>query len=236
MAKLLELKEISASYGQIQALRDIDLEVNQGEVVALIGSNGAGKSTLLKTISGVIRPTKGEIRFRGSEIQQVQTHHIVKIGLIHVPEGRAILKRMTIEDNLLTGALYRNKREIHELLDEMYNLFPLLKERKKHLAGTLSGGQQQMLAIARGLMARPSLLMLDEPSLGLAPIMMKEVFELIGRLRERGMTILLVEQIARQALRMADRGYVLETGNITMSGKAQSMLHDEAILKAYLGG
>jgi branched-chain amino acid transport system ATP-binding protein len=235
MSKLLEIKQLTAAYGQIQVLHGIDLEVNKGEIVALIGSNGAGKSTLLRTISGLMKPGGGEILFNGRNINQEKTNHLVRNGLIHVPEGRAILKRMTIEDNLLTGAIFRTKREIEEDLEETFRLFPILKERRKHLAGTLSGGQQQMLAIGRGLMARPALLMLDEPSLGLAPIVIKEIFKLMQELKNRGITILIVEQNARQTLRISDRAYVMETGTITLSGKSDELLKNDMVLKAYLG-
>ncbi|MED4602843.1 ABC transporter ATP-binding protein [Paenibacillus validus] len=236
MTAILEVKAASAAYGQIQALRGVNLDVYEGEVVALIGSNGAGKSTLLKTISGIIRPTNGEIRFNGAPIHQEQTHVIVKSGLVHVPEGRAILKRMTIEDNLLTGGMYASKQDTPHLLAHVYDIFPLLRDRRHHPAGTLSGGQQQMLAIARGLMAQPKLLMLDEPSLGLAPLVIKEIFGLIQTLKASGMTILLVEQNARQALRIADRGYVIENGGIKLADRANALLHNDMILQAYLGG
>ncbi|MFC4767701.1 ABC transporter ATP-binding protein [Effusibacillus consociatus] len=235
MSKLLEIRNLSAAYGQIEVIHGLNLEVNQGEIVALIGSNGAGKSTLLRTISGLMRPTAGEVIFQGKCINDLKTNEIVKSGLIHVPEGRAILKRMTIEDNLLTGAVFRSKKEIQEDLEEAFRLFPILKERRKQLAGTLSGGQQQMLAIARGLMARPSLLMLDEPSLGLAPLVIKDIFRLIQELKTKGITILIVEQNARQTLRISDRAYVLETGHIALSGNSGELLKNDVILKAYLG-
>lgn len=235
MSKLLEIRNLFAAYGQIEVLHGINLEVNRGEIVALIGSNGAGKSTLLRTISGLLKPTKGEVVFQDRCINNNKTNDIVKSGLIHVPEGRAILKRMTIEDNLLVGAVFRTKKEIREDLEEAYRLFPLLKDRRKHLAGTLSGGQQQMLAIARGLMARPSLLMLDEPSLGLAPLMIREIFQLILELKKKGITILIVEQNARQTLRISDRGYVMETGNIILTARSEELLNNDMVLKAYLG-
>lgn len=233
--KLLEIKKLSAAYGQIQVLHEVDLEVEKGEIVALIGANGAGKSTLLRTISGLMLPVSGEVMWNGRSITQEKTNYLVKSGLIHVPEGRAILKRMTIEDNLLTGAVFRTKKEREQDLEEVFTLFPVLKERRKFLAGTLSGGQQQMLAIGRGLMARPSLLMLDEPSLGLAPIVIKEIFKLMTELKNRGITILIVEQNARQTLRISDRAYVMETGRITLSGKSDELLKNEMVLKAYIG-
>ncbi|QGG47426.1 ABC transporter ATP-binding protein [Heliorestis convoluta] len=236
MEKVLQVKNLKVAYGPIKALKGIDLEVRQGETVAIIGANGAGKSTLLKTISGLLKPAEGTIEFRGQPLTSMAPHHIVSKGLIHVPEGRAVLGRMTVEDNLLMGAYCRkDEKEIQEDLEKVLALFPILKERFKFQAGNLSGGQQQMLAIGRGMMARPQIMMLDEPSLGLAPIVIKEIFEIIKNLRDKGITVLLVEQNAKQALKVADRGYVLETGRVVLSDSGANLLRSEEVTRAYLG-
>ena len=233
---LLEIKHLCVNYGGIQALQNIDLVVNVGEVVTLIGANGAGKSTTLRAISRLINPKSGEIIYSGRNITRRQPHEVVRLGLAHSPEGRRVLARQTVLDNLELGAYIRsNQAEIKADIDRQFQLFPRLAERRHQLAGTLSGGEQQMLAIARALMSRPKLLLLDEPSLGLAPAIVREIFTIIQNLRETGVTILLVEQNAHLALEIADRGYVLEAGAIALSGKASDLLEDDRVRKAYLG-
>jgi len=237
---LLEVRNVSTFYGQIQALKGVSLEVAEGEIVALIGANGAGKTTLLRTISGLLHPREGEILFDGRSIQGMFPEQIVALGISHVPERRQIFGTMSVLDNLILGAYHRFRREdqkaIQRDLEFVFEIFPILKERQQQLAGTLSGGQQQMLAVGRGLMARPRLLLLDEPSLGLAPLLVRELFAVVAELREHGTTILLAEQNARAALRVADRGYVLEVGHTVFQGTAQELVHDEMVQKAYLGG
>ena len=234
--RLLELTNISVHYGGIQALNNINLIVNQGEVVTLIGANGAGKTTTLKAISQIVKPDRGQIIYNGRNITNYAPHQLVKLGLAHSPEGRRVLARQSVLDNLLLGAyVHHDAIAIKQDLDQQFQLFPRLAERREQLAGTLSGGEQQMLAIARALMSRPQLLLLDEPSLGLAPAIVQEIFVIIKNLRATGMTILLVEQNANLALQVADRGYVLEAGNITMSGQASDLLKDERVKQAYLG-
>jgi branched-chain amino acid transport system ATP-binding protein len=234
--RLLELTNISVHYGGIQALNNINLVINQGEVVTLIGANGAGKTTTLKAISQIVKPERGQIIYNGRNITNYAPHQLVKLGIAHSPEGRRVLARQSVLDNLLLGAYVRNEAiAIQADLDQQLQLFPRLAERREQLAGTLSGGEQQMLAIARALMSRPQLLLLDEPSLGLAPAIVQEIFVIIKNLRATGMTILLVEQNANLALQVADRGYVLEAGNITMSGQASDLLKDERVKQAYLG-
>ena len=236
---MLQLKEVSTFYGKIQALRSVSLEVQNGELVALIGSNGAGKTTLLNTISGALASKAGEIIFDGRPIQRLEAEQVVRLGISHVPERRQVFASLTVEENLMLGAYTRygkgRQAEIAGDLERMYGLFPILRERKHQLAGTFSGGQQQMLAVARGLMSRPRLLLLDEPSLGLAPLVVQEIFRAIGELRSQGVTILLVEQNARAALRLADRGYVLEGGRIKLSGPSSQLLEDKDLQAAYLG-
>ena len=233
---LLEIKHLCVNYGGIQALQNIDLVVNVGEVVTLIGANGAGKSTTLRAISRLINPKSGEIIYSGRNITRRQPHEVVCLGLAHSPEGRRVLSRQTVLDNLELGAYIRsNLAEIKADIDRQFQIFPRLSERRHQLAGTLSGGEQQMLAIARALMSRPKLLLLDEPSLGLAPAIVREIFTIIQNLRETGVTILLVEQNAHLALEIADRGYVLEAGAIALSGKASDLLADDRVRKAYLG-
>ncbi|MBM7867721.1 branched-chain amino acid transport system ATP-binding protein [Heliobacterium gestii] len=236
METIIKVSNLSVSYGPIQALRGIDVEVRRGETVTLIGANGAGKTTLLRALSGLLKPKEGMIELFGRDIGRSAPHERVRMGLIHVPEGRAILGRMSIEDNLLMGAYCReDEKEIQDDLEKIYNLFPILREHARLPARTLSGGQQQMLAIGRGLMARPKVMMLDEPSLGLAPIVIREIFQIIRTLHERGITVLLVEQNAKQALKVADRGYVLENGRITHADTGVNLLHSEEVTKAYLG-
>ena len=233
---MLEFKNVSTYYGKIQALHDVSLHINEGEIVTLIGANGAGKTTLLMTLCGDPKPQSGQVLFEGQDITQWHTARIMRGDIAIVPEGRRIFSRLTVEENLSMGAFFVDKAEQAELLAEVYELFPRLKERLTQRAGTMSGGEQQMLAIGRALMSKPRLLLLDEPSLGLAPIIIQQIFEIIERLRERGMTIFLVEQNANQALKLADRGYVLETGRVVLEGSGQQLLADPAVRQAYLGG
>lgn len=237
---LLELQFVSTYYGQIQALKDVSLYVNEGEIVTLVGANGAGKTTLLNTISGILQASNGRILFDGQEIHKLNPAQIVSLGISHVPEHRQIFNTMTVQDNLLLGAYQRYRRAGKHVIKKdmawVFEIFPVLQERQTQLAGTMSGGEQQMLAIGRGLMARPRLMLLDEPSLGLAPLLAKELFYIISELRDQGQTILLVEQNARAALRLADRGYVVETGRIALEGEAAELLNDERVQAAYLGG
>ena len=233
---MLEVKNINVYYGSIHAIKDISFSVEQGEVVALIGANGAGKSTILKTISGLLRTKTGSISFQNQSITTTIPHKIVAQGLAHVPEARRIFAQMSVEENLEMGAYTRSNSEIAPGLERVYERFPRLKERRRQTAGTLSGGEQQMLAMGRALMSHPTLLMLDEPSMGLAPILVEEIFDIIRELHKDGTTILLVEQNAQMALSVADRGYVLETGKIVLSGGGIQLLQDDAVRKAYLGG
>ncbi len=234
---LLEIENLHTYYGYVHALKGINLTVEEGEIVCLIGANGAGKTTTLRTISGLIRPREGRIVFDGQEIQGLPAHKIVRMGICHVPEGRQIFGTLTVMENLNMGAytLGNDKKAIEENRRRVFDLFPRLEERKNQLGGTLSGGEQQMLTIGRALMSRPRLLMLDEPSLGLAPLLVKTIFDVIREINQRGVTILLVEQNARAALKIAHRGYVLETGRVVLSGPAQELLQDERVRKAYLG-
>lgn len=233
---MLEFKNVSTFYGKIQALHDISLHINAGEIVTLIGANGAGKTTLLMTLCGDPKPQTGQILFEGQDITQWHTSKIMRGDIAIVPEGRRIFSRLTVEENLHMGAFFVDKAEQATLLEEVYELFPRLRERMHQRAGTMSGGEQQMLAIGRALMSKPRLLLLDEPSLGLAPIIIQQIFEIIERLRARGMTIFLVEQNANQALKLADRGYVLETGRVVLEGSGQELLTNPAVRQAYLGG
>jgi len=234
--QLLEIREIYVNYGGIQALKDVNLVVNTGEVVTLIGANGAGKTTTLRAISRLINTRSGLIAYNKYDITRRPAHEIVRQGIAHCPEGRRVLARLSVLDNLELGAYTRsNPKEVSADIERQFELFPRLAERKNQLSGTLSGGEQQMLAIARALMSRPKLLLLDEPSLGLAPAIVREIFSIIQNLRETGVTILLVEQNANLALQIADRGYVLEAGCITLTGKASDLLNDERVKKAYLG-
>jgi branched-chain amino acid transport system ATP-binding protein len=233
---LLEIANLSVNYGGIEALQNINLTVNVGEVVTLIGANGAGKSTTLRAISKIVSPRSGKIIYSGRDITRRQPHEVVKLGIAHSPEGRRVLSRQTVDANLELGAYIRsNAAEVRADLQRQFEIFPRLKERRHQLAGTLSGGEQQMLAIARALMSRPKLLLLDEPSLGLAPTIVREIFSIIENLRATGVTILLVEQNANLALQIANRGYVLEAGGITLSGAAEDLLKDERVKQAYLG-
>ena len=233
---LLELQDVDAFYGRIQALRKVTLEVDKGEVVALIGSNGAGKTTSLRTISGLMHPTSGSIRFNGGDITQTSPDKIVGLGICQSPEGRRLFVRMSVLDNLMMGAYVRNDRaEILSDMERVYTLFPRLKERRTQIAGTLSGGEQQMLAMGRAMMARPKLLMLDEPSLGLAPILIETIFSIVREINSQGTPVLLVEQNAHQALEVAHRGYVLETGSIVQTGTGKELLESADVQKAYLG-
>jgi branched-chain amino acid transport system ATP-binding protein len=234
--RFLELNEIRVNYGVIRALKGISLRVDQGEVVTLIGANGAGKSTTVRTIAGIHQPASGRIRLQGKDITTVGPEHIVLLGICLVPEGRHIFPRMSVYENLLMGAFTsRNKRLIEEDMERVFALFPRLKERRDQLGGTLSGGEQQMLAIGRALMARPKILMLDEPSLGLAPILVETIFEIIRDINSQGTTILLVEQNAHKALGVAHRGYVLETGTIVKEGTGKQLMESPDVQKAYLG-
>ena len=234
---MLQVKDIDVYYGNIQALRGISLEVNEGEIVTLIGANGAGKSTLLKTISGLLKPKKGSIEYLGSNIDGKAAQSIVKAGISHVPEGRRVFANMTVEENLELGAYLRKDREgIKKDLEHVYELFPRLLERRKQLSGTLSGGEQQMLAMGRALMSKPKLIILDEPSMGLAPLMVKNIFNIIEMVNKEGVTVLLVEQNANMALSIADRAYVLETGSIVLAGTAKELQESEEVKAAYLGG
>jgi branched-chain amino acid transport system ATP-binding protein len=234
---MLRVDDLHAAYGDIGVLKGITLEILKGEIVCLLGANGAGKSTTLKVISGILRPSKGNVLFQGQQITRHSPNEIVRMGLSHVPEGRQIFSRLTVMQNLLLGGYPRksNKAETQELFDFIYNLFPILKERLKQKAGTLSGGEQQMLAIARSLMSRPRLLLLDEPSLGLAPMIVKEIFRVIKDLRSSGISILLVEQNVIGVLKIADRGYIMEIGKIATHGKAADMRGDDEVRRRYLG-
>jgi branched-chain amino acid transport system ATP-binding protein len=236
-SSMLAIKDLHAGYGAIAVLKGIDLEVHRGEIVALIGANGAGKSTLLRSISGVLKPTRGAIEFQGQPIQRLREDKIVQRGIIQVQEGRGILSRMTVLENLELGAFTRrDSGGIAQDLDLVFQKFPVLRERKAQRGGTLSGGEQQMLAIGRALMARPKLLLMDEPSLGLAPFLVREIFRIIVELKREGRTILLVEQNARKALQCADRAYVMETGRIALAGRGEELLCSPEVQRAYLGG
>jgi branched-chain amino acid transport system ATP-binding protein len=237
---MLILKNVDVYYGKIHAVKHVSLHVKKGEIVSLIGGNGAGKTTLLSTISGLIRSDSGSITYDGNDISNRNPDAIVKMGISHVPEGRLIFKPLSVEDNLLLGSYHRHSlktsSEIREDMEKMYSMFPILKKRRRQLAGTLSGGEQQMLAIGRALMAKPRLLLLDEPSMGLAPFIIREIFKYIVELRDGyGLTVLLVEQNARSALKIAQRGYVLETGRIILEGRAEDLLLNREVQRAYLG-
>ncbi len=234
---LLEIKDLRVSYGKIEAIKGISLKVNQGEIVTLVGANGAGKTTLLKTISGLLKPSAGVISFEGKDIQSIAPHNRVLEGLCQAPEGRGIFPGMTVLENLEMGKFSRKewKNELKEDLDRIYQLFPRLKERQNQTGGTLSGGEQQMLSIGRALMSRPKLLLLDEPSMGLAPMFIKQIFNIIREIQTQGVSILLVEQNAAQALSCANRAYIMETGSIVKEGAGKDLLNDDAIKKAYLG-
>ncbi|MEO6791192.1 MAG: ABC transporter ATP-binding protein [Ornithinibacter sp.] len=235
MSAMLEIKDLVVSYGKIKAVKGISFDVNEGDVVSLIGTNGAGKTTTLRTISGLLRPVSGSITFNGIDLTTVPAHEIVQLGLAHSPEGRRIFPRLTVEENLLLGAFNRKDKEIQSDLEAAYQLFPILEERSKQPAGTFSGGEQQMLAMGRAMMSRPKLLMLDEPSMGLSPLMMKRIMTTVTTLQQQGTTILLVEQNAQAALKRATKGYVLEVGSIVLSGTGKELLESDDVRKAYLG-
>ena len=232
---LLKVDGINVYYGNIHAVKDISFTVNAGEIVTLIGANGAGKSTTLKTISGLLKPRTGDVLYKGKSIKGVRAHKIVESGLAQVPEGRHVFLHMTVDENLDMGAYTQPASTIAANKEKVFTLFPRLKERRRQLAGTMSGGEQQMLAMGRALMCKPKMLLLDEPSMGLSPKLVKEIFSIIRKLHEQGITILLVEQNAKMALSIADRAYVLETGRITMEGDAKELLNNEQVRKAYLG-
>lgn len=233
---MLEVKDLQVSYGMIQAIKGVSFEVNQGEVIALIGANGAGKTTILHTVTGLLAPKAGSIIFEGQDITKVPAHKIVSMGMAHVPEGRRVFAQLSVYDNLKMGAYTRSdKNEIEESLEMVYKRFPRLEERKNQMAGTLSGGEQQMLAMGRALMSKPKIILMDEPSMGLSPIFVNEIFNIIQDVSASGTTVLLVEQNAKKALSIADRAYVLETGNIALEGDAKVLMNDDSIKKAYLG-
>ena len=235
MAPLLQVDNIEVYYGVIKALKGISFEVNKGEIVALIGANGAGKTTILHTVTGLLKPKTGTISFKGNDITKVPAHKIVTMGMAHVPEGRRIFQQLSVYDNIKLGAFTRkDKNEIEETLAYVYDRFPRLKERKNQIAGTLSGGEQQMLAMGRALMSKPDFILMDEPSMGLSPLLVSEIFDIIKAINENGTTVLLVEQNAKKALSIADRAYVLETGSIVLSGDAKDLMNDESVKKAYL--
>lgn len=233
---MLEIKNLQVYYGMIQAIKDVSFEVNEGEVIALIGANGAGKTTILHTVTGLITAKSGRVLYEGTDIQKIPAHKIVSLGIAHVPEGRRVFSQLSVFDNLLMGAFTRkDQAEISASLENIYKRFPRLKERKGQLAGTLSGGEQQMLAMGRALMSHPKIILMDEPSMGLSPILVEEIFDIIKSISKSGTTVLLVEQNAKKALAIADRAYVLETGKIVLEGKADKLMNDESVKKAYLG-
>lgn len=233
---LLEIENLEVNYGMIKALKGVSFEVNKGEIIALIGANGAGKTTTLHAISGILPSASGKIIYNGQNITKTPAHKIVKLGISQVPEGRRVFSQLSVFENLLMGAYTRrDKSEINKDLEKIYERFPRLEERKNQIAGTLSGGEQQMLAMGRALMSKPEIILLDEPSMGLSPIFVSEIFDIIKALNEGGTTVLLVEQNAKKALSIADRAYVLETGNVVLSGKAESIMNDDTVKKAYLG-
>ena len=233
---MLEVKDLEVYYGMIQAIKGVSFEVNKGEVIALIGANGAGKTTTLHTITGLLSPKKGSVMFEGKDITKIPAHKIVSMGMAHVPEGRRVFADLSVYENLKLGAYTRKDKEnLNKDLESIYERFPRLAERKNQSAGTLSGGEQQMLAMGRALMSKPSIILMDEPSMGLSPILVNEIFDIIESISKSGTTVLLVEQNAKKALSIADRAYVLETGKIVTSGKASELLEDDSIKKAYLG-
>lgn len=233
---MLEIRDLEVYYGMIQAIKGISFDVNEGEVIALIGANGAGKTTILHTVTGLLTAKSGSITFDGTDITKIPGHKIVSMGMAHVPEGRRVFAQLSVYQNLMMGAYTRkDKHEIADTLENVYHRFPRLEERKNQMAGTLSGGEQQMLAMGRALMSHPKIILMDEPSMGLSPIFVNEIFDIIKEVSNGGTTVLLVEQNAKKALSIADRGYVLETGNIVLEGKADELLHNDSIKKAYLG-
>lgn len=236
MGKMLEVQNLNVHYGSIHAIKDISLEVNEGEIVSLIGANGAGKTTTLHTITGIKKATSGSIKLYDQDLTAIEPHKIITLGMAHVPEGRHIFAEMTVEENLEMGAFWlKGKTNVSQEIEKVYERFPRLKERYRQPAGTLSGGEQQMLAIGRAIMSKPKIMLMDEPSMGLSPLLVREIFNIIQELNRSGMTILLVEQNAKMALSIAHRAYVLETGEIVMKGKAENMLQDDNVRKAYLG-
>ena len=233
---MLEVKDLEVYYGMIQAIKGVSFHVDQGEVIALIGANGAGKTTILHTVTGLLSPKKGSVVFEGQEVTKIPAHKIVSLGMAHVPEGRRVFAELSVYENLKMGAYTRkDKSEIEENLQKIYERFPRLKERKNQMAGTLSGGEQQMLAMGRALMSQPKIILMDEPSMGLSPILVNEIFDIIQEVSKSGTTVLLVEQNAKKALSIADRAYVIETGRIALEGRAEDLLRDDSIKKAYLG-
>ena len=233
---MLEINDLQVYYGMIHAIKGVSFHVNEGEVVALIGANGAGKTTILHTVSGILNPKVGSVTFKGTDITKIPGHKTVSMGMAHVPEGRRVFAQLSVMQNLMLGAFTRkDKNEIEETLESVFQRFPRLKERQKQLAGTLSGGEQQMLAMGRALMSQPQIILMDEPSMGLSPIFVNEIFDIIEELSKAGTTVLLVEQNAKKALSIANRAYVLETGNVVLEGNAKDLLEDESIKKAYLG-
>ena len=233
---MLKVDNIHVSYGSIEAIKGLSFEVNQGEIVTLIGANGAGKTTTLQTLSGILKPTKGKVTYKGHDLLKMPAHKILPMGVAHVPEGRRIFQQMSVMENLEMGAyIFSKSSEMDEDLERVFTSFPRLKERRRQTAGTLSGGEQQMLAMGRALMSRPELLLMDEPSMGLAPILVDEIFKIIERINKQGTTILLVEQNANRALHVANRGYVLETGKIVLNGSAKELLASDEVREAYLG-
>lgn len=233
---MLKVEKLNIHYGNIHALKDISFEVAKGEIVTLIGANGAGKTSTLQAVSGLVKPSSGQITLKGQIITQMDANKLIPLGMAHVPEGRRVFAQMTVEENLQLGAYtIRNKKQIETDIEKMYERFPRLKERRKQLAGTMSGGEQQMLAIGRALMSRPEIVLMDEPSMGLAPILVQEIFEIIKEINKSGTTVLLVEQNANMALQIAHRAYVLETGEIVLSGKGKELLNNDQVKKAYLG-
>ena len=233
---MLEVRNLQVYYGVIQAIKEVSFDVEEGEVIALIGANGAGKTTILHTVTGLISAKAGEVLYEGKDLQKIPAHKIVSLGIAHVPEGRRVFSQLTVYENLLMGAYTRkNQVEIADSLEMVYNRFPRLKERKNQLAGTLSGGEQQMLAMGRALMSQPKIILMDEPSMGLSPILVEEIFDIIKEISQSGTTVLLVEQNAKKALSIANRAYVLETGRIVLSGDAKQLMDEESVKKAYLG-
>ncbi|NLP17054.1 MAG: ABC transporter ATP-binding protein [Clostridiales bacterium] len=233
---MLEVRDLQVYYGVIQAIKGVSFNVDEGEIIALIGANGAGKTTILQTITGLISPKQGEVLYNGVDLKKLPAHKIVSMGLAHVPEGRRVFSQLTVYENLLMGAYTRkDKDEIEETLQHVFKRFPRLEERRGQLAGTLSGGEQQMLAMGRALMSKPKIILMDEPSMGLSPILVEEVFDIIKSINKSGTTVLLVEQNAKKALSIANRAYVLETGNIVLEGAAESLMNNESVKKAYLG-
>ena len=235
MEPMLKVNDLVVNYGYVEALRGVSLEVNQGQIVSIIGANGAGKTTLLRSISGLVKPKSGTILFEGAELPK-KPNKIVAQGVVQVPEGRKCFSGLTVKDNLLVGGYLLKNDELEKALQEQYELFPVLKDRQNQFAGTFSGGEQQMLAVARGLMSKPKILLLDEPSMGLAPIIVDQIYDLIRKIRDRGITVLLVEQNAKKALGICDYAYVLENGAITLSGTGEELLNSDDVRKAYLGG